>query len=145
LSDEGRSAAADNQPPASARCQTRSEVKAPIENLSARCEHPGGTFHSDELVVSQLASRQEIFRWKPAHWRAIQGILWAPNGRSIALLNISSSWGLGPFEIVHALIGRPVLHDDVFLDVVDLESRETTEYLVERDVVRSRTRLSGWH
>ena len=144
VSDAEHPAPPDTQLPASGRCQSRVEVKSPTGNRSARCEHPGGAFDPDELVLSQLGSRKELYRWKPEHWRGIQGMLWAPNGRSLGILNISSSWGLGPFEILHALGGHPVPHDNVFVDFVDVETKESTEYLVARDVVRSRTRLSVW-
>jgi hypothetical protein len=85
-----------------------------------------------------------VSHWMPDEWRGIRGFGWAPNSQSVAILNISSYYGKSPIERLSGLFGHPVPHDTVFLDILDVRTGKTTEYLVRENVPYSFTRILKW-
>ena len=120
-------------------CEGSSNLTAtsPDGTYSARCTSANS---ADALQVNSGA---RVAEWK-THGRGIRGFAWAPNSNSIAILNVSSYYGKSPLELLAALSGHPVPHDKVLLDIFDVQTGQTTEYLVRNNVVSSFTRILRW-
>jgi hypothetical protein len=96
------------------------------------------------LVIADTKTLGILFLWKPQEWRGISGFGWSPNSQSIAILNRSSYYGKTPLELLSGKLGHPVPHDTIFLDVLDVRTGKTTEYLVREDVTYSFARILNW-
>jgi hypothetical protein len=96
------------------------------------------------LVIADTKTLGILFLWKPQEWRGISGFGWSPNSQSIAILNRSSYYGKTPLELLSGKLGHPVPHDTIFLDVLDVRTGKTTEYLVREDVPYSFARILNW-
>jgi len=97
---------------------------------------------NEQFLVVQDNTGATVSQWKRS--RGIRGFAWAPNSRSIAVLNTANHIGLSPLELLSALSGHPVPHDTVFLDIVDVQTKKVAEYVVRKDVVSSFTRILKW-
>jgi hypothetical protein len=107
--------------------------------LSARCRT---IKDSDELEIDSVGG-SELRKWKPKG-RGFRGFAWSPNSRSVAILNVSSYVGMKPRELLAAFSGHPVPHDQIFLDIFDLQTGQTTEFTIRANVVSSFTRILNW-
>lgn len=112
---------------------------SPDGTSSARCRTEN---YSDRLDITSVGAGW-AGEWMPKE-RLIRGFAWAPNSRSIAILNVSSYFGKMPMELLAALSGHPVPHDTVFLDILDVRTGQVTEYTIRRNVVSSFTRILNW-
>jgi hypothetical protein len=129
----------DYQQPAGAiRCDGAMQVASPDGKLRAFCSD-GNNHH---LSVADL-SGQVVCTWNPGS-RRIRGFAWAPNSNSVAILNVSQRWGMGPMELLSAIAEHPVPHDTIFLDFLDVKTGKVTEFLVRANVVSSFTRILKW-
>jgi hypothetical protein len=117
---------------------TSNEVASPNGELQASCSNSG----YDQLSVTGR-SGAVLYTWDPGR-RLIRGFAWAPNSKSVAILNTSSRFGMGPLELLAAFSGHRVPHDTIFLDFLDVKAGKTTEYLIRSDVVSSFTRILKW-
>ena len=121
-------------------CAKNPEAGSLDGNYLARCANSG----ADEFFVVDEKTTETLYHWKPNKRRGIRGFAWAPNSRSVAVLNVSSYYGKTPLELLSGLSGHPVPHDTVLLDVLDVRSSTMTEYTVRRNVVSSFTRILKW-
>ena len=112
---------------------------SPNGTFSARCRTAS---HSDQLEIDSVGVGG-LREWKPKE-RGIRGFAWAPNSRSIAILNVSSYIGMKPLELLAAFSGHPVPHDTVFLEVLDVQTAQATEFTIRDNVVSSFTRILNW-
>jgi hypothetical protein len=96
------------------------------------------------LVIADTKTLGLLFHWKPQEWRGISGFGWSPNSQSIAILNRSSNYGNTPPEQLSGKLGHPVPHDTIFLDILDVRTGKTTEYLVREDVSYSFASILKW-
>lgn len=121
-------------------CAETPEANSPDGVYSARCTK----LNSDEFFVNNAQTTETLHDWKPKEWRGIRGFAWAPNSRSVAILNLSEYYGKGPLESLSAAAGHPIPHDTVLLDVLDVGTGKVTEYVVRRNVVYAFTRILAW-
>lgn len=120
-------------------CSDETKAASPHGKYLAYCRaRDWGLFVSDEKSAKTLCF------WKPQEWRAIRGFGWASNSQSVAVLNASSYYGKSPLELLSGLVGHPVPHDTIFLDVLDVHTGAVTEYLVRRNVPYSFARILKW-
>jgi len=124
-------------------CSHESVAVSPNQKFLARCfgELPG---RSAQFTVTTTAVDKVVFRWRPANWRAIDGFVWFPTSRSIALLTHSEKHGTGLVELLWAGAGHPVPHDTFYLDVVDIEEGRSYEYVIRYDVLTGSGRILNW-
>jgi len=97
---------------------------------------------ADELSITETRTGGLLHQWKAR--RKIDGFAWAPNSRSVAILNKSSEIGKNPADLPALAAGHPVPHDTIFLDVLDVRNGTTTEYRLRADVIYSFTRILSW-
>jgi hypothetical protein len=148
----GRQTASDWEPLApefsagQANCFQGSQASSPDQKLLARCfgERPGKPAQFTIGPNTPGDGNKFLFRFTPDRWRRIEGFVWSPNSRSIALLISSERYGKGPLERLWALAGHPVPHNTVYLDLNDVESGNTVEYLIRSDVVHGGARIVAW-
>lgn len=121
------------------RCSSDNRASSPDGKYVAYCAGGDGG-----LSVHDQTGVGNSHLWKPRGWRGIRGFGWAPNSGSVAILNVSSYVGKTPLELLAAFSGHPVPHDTIFLDILDVRTGTTTEYLVRKNVVSSFTRILKW-
>jgi dipeptidyl aminopeptidase/acylaminoacyl peptidase len=97
----------------------------------------------NNLLVIDVKDSAPSYQWQP-QGRHIQGFAWAPNSRSVAVLNDSSYIGLSPLEILEALSGHPVSHCTVYLDIIEANTGNVTAYPVAGNVTNSWERILSW-
>ena len=120
-------------------CSSDTKAGSPDRKYLAYC-----TGSEWGLFVTDSKSADILSHWVPQEWRGIRGFGWAPNSQSVAILNISSYYGKSPLERLSGLSGHPVPHDTIFLDILDVRTGKTTEYLVRENVPYSFTRILNW-
>jgi hypothetical protein len=113
-------------------------VTSPDGKLQALCS----AGEDDQLSVTDRTGAV-LCTWNPGK-RRIRGFAWAPTSSSVAILDNSSRFGMGPLELLAALSGHPVPHDTIFLDFLDVKTGKATEYLIRANVVSSFTRILKW-
>jgi hypothetical protein len=99
---------------------------------------------ADQFFVDDKKTAQSLYHGTLGDRRGIRGFGWAPNSRSVAVLNSSSRLGKTPMELLSALSGHPVPHDTVFLTILNVRTGQTTEYLIRNDVPSALTRILNW-
>jgi hypothetical protein len=97
----------------------------------------------DNLLLIDIRGSKISYQWSPVG-RRIQGFAWAPNSRSVAVLNDSSYIGMRPLEMLEALSGHPVSHCTVYLDIIEADTGNVTEYPVAGNVTNSWERILNW-
>ena len=120
-------------------CSSEPKADSPDRRYLAYCKRS-----ESGLSVADKKSTVILSNWTPKEWRGIRGFAWAPNSHSVAILSISSYYGKSPLEQLSGLSGHPVPHDTIFLDVLDVRTSKTTEYLVRENVPYSFTRILNW-
>jgi len=120
-------------------CSADTKAASPDGRYVAYC-----TSSENGFFVADKRGSGILMVWKPQEWRGIRGFGWAPNSGSVAILNVSSYYGKSPLELLSGLSGHPVPHDTVFLDIIDVRTGKTTEYLVRKNVPYSFTRILNW-
>ncbi len=120
-------------------CAKKPETTSPDGKYLARC-----TGSEVGLFVVDKKNGQTVYQWTPTEWRQIRGFAWSPNSHSVAILNISSYYGGSPIERLSGLSGHPVPHDTIFLDILDVGTGKATEYMVQKDVPYSFSRILNW-
>lgn len=120
-------------------CSSDTKAGSPDGKYVAYCQgSESGLFVADEKGAETSCL------WMPQEWRGIRGFGWAANSQSVAILNVSSYYGKSPLELLSSLSGHPVPHDTIFLNILDVRTGKTTEYLVRKDVPYSFTRILSW-
>lgn len=101
-----------------------------------------------EFGVKDSASNTVVFRWLSGRnfsGRSIWGFAWAPNSKSVAVLNATGHRGVMPRDLLAFASGHPVSHDTIYLDFIDIAAGRRTEFLIRRDVVDPQiVRLLEW-
>jgi len=120
-------------------CSGDTKASSPDAKFEAYCTGSDWAF-----FVADKRSHAIVYTWKPREWRGIRGFGWAANSHSVAILNVSSYYGKTPLELLSGVAGHPVPHDTIFLDVLDVRSGKTTEYLIRNNVPYSFTRILSW-
>jgi hypothetical protein len=120
-------------------CSSEPKADSPDGKYLAYCKGS-----ESGLSVANKKSTRVLSYWTPKEWRGIRGFAWAPNSQSVAILNISSYYGKSPLERLSGLSGHPVPHDTIFLDVLDVRTGKTTEYVVRENVPYSFARILNW-
>jgi hypothetical protein len=119
-------------------CAKNPKARSPDGLYWAYCRGAG----SEEFYVSSATSAQTLHVWKPS--KRIAGFAWAPNSNSVAILRASGHLGMSPLELLAFASGHPVNHDTIFLDVLDVRTGKTTEYVVRKNVISAFTRITSW-
>ena len=120
-------------------CEKDPEATSPDGKYLARC-----TGSEIGLFLLNKKTSQTVYQWTPSEWRRIRGFAWSPNSHSVAILDISSYYGNGPIELLSGLLGHPVPHDTIFLDILDVGTGKVIEYMVRKDVPYSFSRILNW-
>lgn len=120
-------------------CATNPRAVSPDGRYVAYCGDDG----PEQFYIVDSTSNKEIQEWKAGE-RGIRGFAWGPNSRWVAILNRSSHLGYGPLELLSALSGHTVPHDDIFLTFLDIDTGKVTEYVIRKDVISSFTRILKW-
>ena len=118
-------------------------ASSPDGKFVAQCESDY-QWESDHLQIKDSTTSATLYSWKTDERREIRGFAWSPNSNSIAVLNTSEYYGKSPVELLSALSGHPVPHNTVFLDVIDLQKRSATEYLIKQNVISAFCRILSW-
>ena len=125
-------------------CSRARESVSPSHQWLARCagERFGqlGTF-----VIENESTKTVVFRWRPATFRLIHGFAWAPNSTYLALLTESGRIGTTSlFDWFGKSIGHPLSYMTVFLEILNVTSGQTNEYLIRRDVRQGESSILDW-
>jgi hypothetical protein len=138
-------------------CRSSPEAASPDKRLLARCTvlpmPKSAEFGRPNLVVMNEGTSTTLYHWtsKTGHTSAgfkeerdIKGFAWAPNSRAIAVLNGSEHYRKDPLGVLAGLSGHPIPHTAVYLDIVDVQTGNVTEYLLRKDVSYSSVRILSW-
>jgi hypothetical protein len=127
-------------------CNEMPQATSPDGRYVAQCKVLLRRDHSplrDLFVLSEGGSTSSN-PWNPRDWRAIDGFAWAPNSRSVMILNTSEHFAKDPLGLIAGIFGNPIPHNSVFLDVIDVRTGNVTEYLVRKNVKYAFTRILRW-
>ena len=123
-----------------ARCG-KVEALSPNERLVAACRYPG---YGEQTKFEIRSDDRVVFRWEPKDWRGIDGFVWSPTSTSIALLNHSEARGYGPFDLLWSFAGHPPGHNTFYLTIIDVNGRQSTEYVLRGNVVAGEGKILDW-
>jgi hypothetical protein len=123
-----------------ARCG-KTEALSPNGRLVAACRYPG---YGEQTQFELRADDRLVFKWQPSDWRDIDGFVWSPTSTSIALLNHSEARGYGPFDLLWSFAGHPPGHNTFYLTIIDVKSRQSTEYVLRGNVVAGEGKILDW-
>jgi len=122
-------------------CTDKPEAMSPDGSFVATCE---GSLTSRAFVITDRSTKKELLRWAPTEYRGIRGFAWAPDSKSIAVLNESEHYGKGPLELLSGLSGHPVPHNTVFVELFVTDGWKPTEYVIQKDVINAFIRILDW-
>ncbi len=122
-------------------CESEPSAASPDGRFIARCT--GHSFHDEVISVTNANSLLEAFRWDRKD-RSVTGFAWAPDSRSVAILNQSEHYGKDPIGLLAGLSGHPIPHGSVFLNVIDVESGKSREFLIRANVLYPLSRILKW-
>lgn len=88
------------------------------------------------LLVMGIPHGEVVFR--KSFERYIDGVAWGHDSKSLAILNSSVRTGLAPHEILWACAGHPVGHSTYHIDVINIDTGESKESPVVRNII------GGW-
>jgi hypothetical protein len=130
-------------------CTDKPEAMSPDGRFVATCESSlakvaGGEGRNRALVITDRSTKKELFRWAPSEYRDIGGFAWAPDSKSIAVLNESEHYGKNPLELFLGLSGHPVPHNTVFVELFITDGWKPTEYVIQKDVISPSIRILDW-
>lgn len=123
-------------------CSDKPEASSPDNSLVATCE--GSLNSSGTFVIMDRSTKKELLRWTPSEYRGMRGFAWAPDSKSIAVLNESEHYGKRPLELLSGLSGHPVPHNTVFVELFVVEGWDRTEYVIRKDVINAFIRILDW-
>ena len=123
-------------------CADKPEATSPDGSLVATCE--GSLNSSGTLVIIDRSTKKELLRWTPTEYRGMRGFVWAPDSKSIAVLNESEHYGKSPWEILAGLSGHPVPRNTVFVELFVVDGWKQAEYVIRKDVINAFTRILNW-
>jgi len=107
----------------------------------AVCAYPLG---GGQTLFEIRSDDQVVFSWEPKEWRGVDGFVWSPTSTSISLLNHSEARGYGPFDLVWSFAGHPPGHNTFYLTVIDVNGRQSTEYVLRGNVVAGEGKILDW-
>jgi hypothetical protein len=123
-------------------CTDKPEAMSPDGSFVATCE---GSLNSPKaFVITNRSTKKELLRWAPSEYRDIRGFAWAPDSKSVAVLNESENYGKNPLEILSGLSGHPVPHNNVFVELFVTDGWKHTEYVIRKDVTNASIRILDW-
>jgi hypothetical protein len=131
-------------------CRNRPTATSPDGKYIAGCRFlmvPDGQFarkYFPTFFIAEAATSKEVFVWQMDESRDIRGFSWSPTSQSVALLDKSGVYGKSPLEILSAAAGHPVPHDNVYLHLIPLSTKQPIEFLIKSDVIYSFTRILDW-
>jgi hypothetical protein len=130
-------------------CTDKPEAISPDGSFVATCEDfltkvAGGEGRSRAFVNTDRSTKKELFRWAPSEYRSICGFAWAPDSKSVAVLNESEHYGKNPLELFWGLSGHPIPHNTVFVELFVTDGWKPTEYVIQKDVISASTRILDW-
>lgn len=123
-------------------CTDKPEATSPDGSLVATCE--GSLSSSGTFVIIDRSTKKELLRWTPSEYRGMRGFAWAPDSKSVAVLNESEHYGKSPLELLSGLSGHPVPHNTVFVELFVTDGWRQTEYVVRKGVINAFTRILDW-
>jgi hypothetical protein len=124
-------------------CTDKPEAKSPDSGFVATCE--GSLDSARAFVITECSTKKELVRWTPSEYRGIRGFAWAPDSKSVAVLNESEHYGKAPLELLWGLSGHPVPHNTVFVELFQVDDGKRTEYVIRKDVINAFTRILNWN
>jgi hypothetical protein len=123
-------------------CIDKPEATSPDGSFVAICE--GSLNSSGALVITERSTQKELVRWAPSEYRGMRGFAWAPDSKSVAVLNESEHHGKAPLELLSGLSGHPVPYNTVFVELFQVAGGKRTEYVIRKDVINAFTRILDW-
>ena len=122
-------------------CGTAQQSISPDGILLARCSSDS----SGEFIIVTRANSGDVLFKSPARMnRRIRGFGWSPNSMSVAVLKRETTFRSGPIEYFLALAGHRTPFDNVFIEVSDLRTFQTADYLIATHVPYSFARILSW-
>jgi hypothetical protein len=122
-------------------CTDKPEATSPDGSVVASCE---GSLNRRAFVVTDRYTKKELLRWAPTEYRDIRGFAWAPDSKSVAVLNENEYYGKNPLELLSGLSGHPVPHNTVFVELFITDGWKHTEYVIRKDVINAFIRILDW-
>jgi len=130
----------DYQRPAGAieTCAKHPRAISPDGRYVATC----ASNSEDEFSVTPVGNNPGTQPWR--FGKQIRGFAWAPNSKEVAVLGVAGRVGTKPGELVAFLTGHPVSHDTVFIEIVNINTGHSSEYVIRENVVSAFTRILNW-
>jgi len=91
------------------------------------------------LLMTDLPSRKILFQKRLEN--NIQHVAWSLDSKSIAILNSSYRIGVAPHELLFAFAGHPVPHNNFYLELIKINSGESMQFLIVKNIIYGRGRV----
>lgn len=120
------------------------QLNSPNETYTAKCIPSNGSWTWGNAVQLTEAKKSGILY----HWnlkgRYVRRLAWRPDSGALAILNVSERSSRDPAGIFSALSGHPIPHETFYIDIIDVSTRKTVEYLIRDNVLYGEAEIIGW-
>ena len=131
-------------------CRQKPLVYSPDQQLIATCERtfePGffGTQKRNrKLIVTEAASGRRVIDTELPRSRSIEGFVWAPDSRHLAVLSESTHLGWGPLGLFAALSGHGIAYVNSYVSLFRMDSNSYRDVRVAKNTTSGFSRLIRW-
>jgi hypothetical protein len=100
-------------------------------------------FNNDFEVVDATAQRK-VFAARLPEDRRIDGIFWAPDSRSLAIVSTTERTAFGPLHLLAAAAGHRTPLTTFYVDAYDLQSQQHAEFLIRKGAEHGSAVMLDW-